>query len=171
MKIKKRLNMGRKIPGRKHRGVRDPEKQAAIRYNRYCILLLLQMLKFNFFSIKDKINSAPSNPDDQHIPRSLQRIIDLKNRAKNGDFDKKNKKMNTIEKKIVNIKPFKGKPEKTIPLFKQKPGETDRIFVHRMNKICMDFTVEAKFEEKYGVEIKRNDKGEVSKNVLISYVS
>lgn len=27
--------MGRKIPGRKHRGVKDPEKQAAVRLNRY----------------------------------------------------------------------------------------------------------------------------------------
>lgn len=59
------------------------------------------------------------------------------------------------------IKKLKGKPEKIIPVFKQNSGETDRAFINRVNRICMDVTRESKFEEKYGVDVKRNEHGEV----------
>lgn len=156
--------MGRKIPGRKHRGIRDPEKQAEVRYNRYYKLFVGLFLKnwylYNF-SIKDKINAPPSNPSEQQIPKSLQRIIDLKNKVKNGEFNRYRKKQKENVKRIQETRDFKGKLEKTIPVFKQRPDETDRTFVRRMNKICMEVTREAKFEEKYGVDIKRNEQGEV----------
>ncbi|KAK5641198.1 hypothetical protein RI129_009745 [Pyrocoelia pectoralis] len=51
--------MGRKIPGRKHRGVRDPDKQRELRLQ----------------SLKGKINAPPINPDIQEIPKSLNRLI------------------------------------------------------------------------------------------------
>ncbi|KAJ8965150.1 hypothetical protein NQ314_004375 [Rhamnusium bicolor] len=127
--------MGRKIPGRKHRGVRDPEKQAAVRFN----------------SIKDKINAPPTNPEDQQVSKTLQRVIDLKNKVKNGGFNKRKKpKLLSTEKNSVNINKsvdqsgkYKGKPEKPVPV------------------ICQNVTKEAAFEEKYGVEIRRNEGGEV----------
>lgn len=83
---------------------------------------------------------------------------------KNGEFNNKRKKK-TVNKNAIE-KTFRGKPEKPVPVFKQKSGETDRAFIHRMNKICIDVTKEAKFEEKYGVDIKRNAQGEVGGFIL-----
>ncbi|XP_056644374.1 DNA ligase 1 [Diorhabda sublineata] len=140
--------MGRKIPGRKHRGIRDPEKQAAVRFE----------------SIKNKVNAPPSNPEHQEVSKSLQRIIDLKNKTKTGEiFTKRNKKRTgTNLKKNINSDKFSpSKPEKPARNFVQFPDETDREFVRRMNRICMETVKEAKFEEKYGVEIKRNEQGKV----------
>lgn len=92
--------------------------------------------------------------------------MELKNKVKNGDFTKNRKKMRFSEEKMSDgkNKTLKGKPEKPIPIFKQKLGETDRNFVRRMNKICMDVRREFKFEEKYGVDVKRNEDGEVCRN-------
>ncbi|CAH1982685.1 unnamed protein product [Acanthoscelides obtectus] len=126
--------MGRKIPGRKHRGIKDPEKQAAERFSK----------------IKDKINAPPSNPDIQETPKSLLRLIDLKDKTKNGDFNKKRKKKDKDQEYKHNLG----------PTFKQKPGESDRDFVRRMNYACMTVTREVAFADKYGVEITRNEDGE-----------
>ncbi|XP_063381272.1 uncharacterized protein LOC134667794 [Cydia fagiglandana] len=54
--------MGRKIPAKKHRGVKDPLKQQEQRFQ----------------SIKDKINAPPTDPDEQPIPKSLQRLFAFK---------------------------------------------------------------------------------------------
>ncbi|XP_023026308.2 coiled-coil domain-containing protein 137 [Leptinotarsa decemlineata] len=143
--------MGRKIPGRKHRGIRDPEKQAAARFE----------------SIKDKINAPPLKPDEQQISKSLQRFIDLKNKVKSGTYHTKHLKKSPSEdgkspKKNKNeAEVLKAKQAKRIPTFKQAEGESDRDFVKRINRICMDVTREAAYEEKYGVEIRRNEDGEV----------
>ncbi|GBP68166.1 hypothetical protein EVAR_23317_1 [Eumeta japonica] len=51
--------MGRKIPGKKHRGVKDPLKQQAQRLLR----------------LKSQINAPPTDPDDQPIPKSLTRLF------------------------------------------------------------------------------------------------
>ncbi|CAH0563595.1 unnamed protein product [Brassicogethes aeneus] len=143
--------MGRKIPGRKHHGVRDPEKQAAVRFDK----------------IKDKINAPPSHPDAQDIPKSLSRIMELKDKVKSGYYYGKSKKnvKKVVEVKKV-VKPVKNKgdskkavnivEEKPIPEFKQRPGENDRHFLLRVNRICQSVQREAAFEEKYGVDIKRN---------------
>ncbi|XP_050498003.1 coiled-coil domain-containing protein 137 [Diabrotica virgifera virgifera] len=158
--------MGRKIPGRKHRGVRDPEKQAAVRFE----------------SLKNKINAPPTNPDHQEVSKTLQRIIDLKNKVKSGELFKRNKQPKPEDKNNENKeqpkfkgknngnikkgkKPFERKPEKPARKFVQLPGETDRAFVHRMNRICTETVKEAEFEDKYGVDIKRNEDGEVEEVV------
>ncbi|KAG5891730.1 hypothetical protein JTB14_000333 [Gonioctena quinquepunctata] len=143
--------MGRKIPGRKHHGIRDPEKQAAARFN----------------IIKDKINAPPANPDEQQVSKSLQRVIELKNKVKSGLFNKK--RLKKLKKEEISkeqapknkAKPNEVKVDKRVLKFKQNQGETDREFVNRMNRICMNITKEAEFEEKYGVEIQRNEDGEV----------
>ncbi|XP_050297903.1 coiled-coil domain-containing protein 137 [Anthonomus grandis grandis] len=134
--------MGRKIPGRKHRGVKDIEKQRAER----------------FAKIKDKVNTAPTNVDEQQIPSTLSRLIELKNKTKEGQYDKKNK--NKIKKGKENNS-HNGKPEKNIPKFERRVGESDREFKRRMNRICTEVVKEAAFENKYQVDIKRNEDGEV----------
>ncbi|XP_060520706.1 uncharacterized protein LOC132698563 [Cylas formicarius] len=134
--------MGRKIPGKKHRGVKDPEKQKAERLTR----------------IKDKINAPPSKPDDQEVSKSLSRIIELKNKVKKGLFNKVNK---AHRDKKVTPKKFRGRPEKPIPEFIQNPGESDRAFKNRVNQVCQEIIREAAFEDKYKIDVKRNQHGEV----------
>ncbi|RZB40903.1 coiled-coil domain-containing protein 137 [Asbolus verrucosus] len=120
--------MRRKIPGRKHRGVRDPEKQRA------------QRLK----SIKHKINAPPTDPDDQQIPRSLQRLAQLQVKVRNGDFARK-----------------KAKKPRPRERFEQHPNESEREFLLRVHRECDAVKHEAAFEQKFGVEVKRNELGEV----------
>ncbi|KAJ8923303.1 hypothetical protein NQ315_001861 [Exocentrus adspersus] len=133
--------MGRKIPGRKHRGVRDPEKQAAVRLE----------------SIKNKINAPPTNPDFQEVSKTLQRVIDLKDKVKSGHFKvlKKKKKPAQEPNKIKN-------DDTKNTEFLQLPNESNKEYLNRVNKFCRNVTKEAEFENKYGVDIKRNEAGEVS---------
>lgn len=79
----------------------------------------------------------------------------MKNKVKSGDFFKKKPKNEKIEYNDSR------KQERPARDFIQFPGETDREFVHRVNKICTHVVKEAEFEERYGVEIKRNENGEV----------
>ena len=51
--------MGRKIPGKKHRGVKDPEAQKAAREEK----------------LKTKVNSLPSNVDEQEVPKKWARLM------------------------------------------------------------------------------------------------
>ncbi|KPJ12372.1 hypothetical protein RR48_11628 [Papilio machaon] len=51
--------MGRKIPAKKHRGVKDPLIQQAKRLK----------------ELKGKINAPPNDPDDQPVPKSLTRLF------------------------------------------------------------------------------------------------
>lgn len=110
-----------------------------------------------FYSVKDKINAPPINPDDQDIPKSLERIIELKNKVKNGEYNQKRKRT-----KIV--KEGARKYEKPIPQFRQGKQESDNHFLHRVNQVCQAVIKEAAFEKKYGVEVRRNPE---TGNVLI----
>lgn len=98
---------------------------------------------FHISSLKDKINAPPSNPDEQHVPKSLQRLAELQNRVKNGDFKRKKKKPRRRE------------------MFEQRSNESDRDFLHRVNRECAMIKHEAAFEQKFGVEIQRNAEGEI----------
>nr|XP_022903491.1 uncharacterized protein LOC111415839 [Onthophagus taurus] len=136
--------MGRKIPGRKHHGVRDPEKQQQQRNE----------------LLKNKINAPPTNSEDQQIPKSLSRIIALKDKVKSGTISLKR-----IRKRSKGLKPITSHPhgvkppregEKPEPVFQQDKNESDERFMHRVNRVCHNIILESKFEDKYGVDIKRN---------------
>jgi len=58
--------MGRKIPGKKHHGVKDPEKQKEKREK----------------ELKLKTNSKPKNLDDQEMPKKVANAIKIKRRSK-----------------------------------------------------------------------------------------
>ncbi|KAK9302189.1 hypothetical protein QLX08_005651 [Tetragonisca angustula] len=102
--------MGRKIPGKKHRGVKDPFKQQAKRYA----------------ELETKINAPPKNAEEQAIPKSLERVIKLKEAVKSGKITKikkKKKKKNTlmcVGKQDSRPLHPKAKPEKVVPVFQQK---------------------------------------------------
>ncbi|KAL7307350.1 hypothetical protein TKK_0000539 [Trichogramma kaykai] len=142
--------MGRKIPGKKHRGVKDPEKQQAKR----------------LAAVESVINAPPKNIDHQDIPKSLERVIKLKNAVKDGSIGKKQKKKKTKSaKKLIQLGAEqinyklpdpKARPEKVVPVFNQKPGENKFKFWNRVNEETQAFIKETEFELKYNVEVKRN---------------
>jgi len=54
-----------------------------------------------------------------------------------------------------NLHP-KAKPEKVVPVFQQKPGESGRRFLNRVTRDTEAFIKETAFETKYGVQINRD---------------
>ncbi|XP_063994445.1 coiled-coil domain-containing protein 137 [Diachasmimorpha longicaudata] len=139
--------MGRKIPGKKHRGVKDPEKQRAQRWA----------------EIKTKVNDPPKD-DEQIIPKSLQRVIKLKDDVKSGRIGvAKRKKSQKVKDKLIKIgggsastNHPKGRPEKAVPVFNQMPNERPYQFLNRVKRETQNFINETVFEKKYGVQVKRN---------------
>uniref|UniRef100_A0A6M2DGD3 Putative coiled-coil domain-containing protein n=1 Tax=Xenopsylla cheopis TaxID=163159 RepID=A0A6M2DGD3_XENCH len=132
--------MGRKIPGRRHRGVRDIFEQNAKRER----------------GLANKINSPPQENDEQPIPKSLANIIELKRKVK---FSVNHRKGEQIGKpKNKHLK----KTDKFVPTFKKKQGESNKIFLGRVNNIVHEYLNIHKFEQKYKVDIIRDqESGEV----------
>lgn len=139
--------MGRKIPGKKHRGVKDPLEQHARRQA----------------ELEGKVNAAPKNADEQAIPRSLERVIKLKEAVKSGRIatvkKKKKKKKNSLI--CVGAAPSRtlhpnARVEKVVPVFQQRPGESAQRFLHRVGVETHAFLNETAFEKKYGVQVNRN---------------
>ncbi|KAK1124295.1 hypothetical protein K0M31_006667 [Melipona bicolor] len=140
--------MGRKIPRKKHRGVKDLVKQQAKRHT----------------ELETKINAPPENAE-QAIPRSLERIIKLKEAVKSSKIAKIKKKKKKKKKKNTLIivgkqdsKPLhpKARPEKVVPVFQQKPGEIEERFLYRVSRATHAFINETSFERKYDVQVNRN---------------
>lgn len=118
--------------------------------------------KKNICRLKDKINKPPVNPDDQPMPKSVLRIIELKEKMKNQPEIKKKKRKRG---KLISLEPSsmpklhpKAKPEKSVPIFKQRPNENASRFMQRVNRETEDFLKETAFEKKFKVEVKRNPK-------------
>ncbi|CAG9584975.1 unnamed protein product [Danaus chrysippus] len=103
--------MGRKIPAKKHRGVKDPLIQQARRLQ----------------SLKGKINAPPKDPDEQPVPRSLTELFAFQN--KDQDVVKKKKKHNSS----TNASAKTSAGRNPISKLKQLPGETGRGFSLRIN--------------------------------------
>ncbi|KAI8436382.1 hypothetical protein MSG28_004403 [Choristoneura fumiferana] len=99
--------MGRKIPAKKHRGVKDPAKQHAQRFQ----------------SIKDKINAPPTDPDEQPVPRSLLRLF---------AFQQPRAPAKPIKKKPK--RPHEGVAGGgAVAALRRLPGEGGRAFSLRIN--------------------------------------
>nr|CAD7196368.1 unnamed protein product [Timema douglasi] len=131
--------MGRKIRGKKHRGVKDPFEQQARRDA----------------SLLKKMNGAPAHPEEQEMPASVHRIIKLKQMTKEKLKKRKTNKLQVFER----AKPIMygmTRPEKPAPVFTQFPGESERSFLWRVDHTCKEVIAEAKFEKKFGVDVKRD---------------
>ncbi|XP_067006354.1 coiled-coil domain-containing protein 137 [Anabrus simplex] len=147
--------MGRKIPGKKHRGIKDPYEQQAKRNE----------------SLSKKINAPPSSPDDQDIPKSVKHIMRLMQDVKDKKFVRKRKKKNKNKLKLINTAvmaekelklPGMTRPDKPAPEFVQRPGESNYFFMHRIERTCQEVLKESQFEEKFNVAVQRNpETGEV----------
>ncbi|CAK1547364.1 unnamed protein product [Leptosia nina] len=103
--------MGRKIPAKKHRGVKDPLVQHARRMQ----------------GLKDKINAPPTDPDEQPVPRSLSRLFAFQNK----DKVVKKKKKKHIPTNLETIQ--KGVGDNPISRLRKLPGESGRGFSLRIN--------------------------------------
>ncbi|KAJ6638095.1 hypothetical protein Bhyg_10828 [Pseudolycoriella hygida] len=139
--------MGRKIPARKHRGVRDPIKQ-----NQQKLAL-----------IKDKINNPPEKEDFQKVSHKLASFIKLKEDARSGNFklrkpkDEEDKPENYDKKNKQS-----ARHNKELPSIQRYQNESDEDYIRRVNRITRESIQESKFEAKYGVEVIRNRKtGEI----------
>ncbi|XP_046959590.1 coiled-coil domain-containing protein 137 [Vanessa cardui] len=102
--------MGRKIPAKKHRGVKDPLVQQARRLQ----------------SLKGKINAPPKDPDEQPIPKSVTQLFAFQNKEHN-----KKKKSKKITLKDDGRVSKAGK--NPIARLKKLPGESGRDFSLRIN--------------------------------------
>ncbi|CAL1674189.1 unnamed protein product [Lasius platythorax] len=138
--------MGRKIPAKKHRGIKDPEKQRAKR----------------LAELESRTNAPPKDTDEQAIPKSLERVIKLKEAAKtnNGILKRKRRKKNALicigqQQHKLSLHP-KAKPEKIVPVFQQRLDESGEQFLHRVSKDTHAFLKETAFEKKYGVQVERD---------------
>jgi len=146
--------MGRKIPGKKHHGVKDPEKQQKARLDK----------------IKMKINARPAKEDYQDVPKSLRMIMAAKEKLKSENTPVMKRKRKGPEEKarLDSTKHLyydgpnqKGmtKPLKPIPVFKQSEGEHKRAFYYRIDKTIQSMKKRAEFEEKYKVDVQTDGQG------------
>jgi len=139
--------MGRKIPAKKHRGVKDPAKQHEQR----------------FAKIKMKINEAPENIEDQEMPKKIKNLFTgIKKKRKmptgpdGGSFNQSGKyEANEFQPQ---------KPLKPIPDMKRKPGESDRAYLWRTEVTTRTYLNKAKFEDKYDVDVITNNETGIQNN-------
>ncbi|KAF9416926.1 hypothetical protein HW555_005842 [Spodoptera exigua] len=103
--------MGRKIPAKKHRGVKDPIVQQARRLE----------------GLKGKINAPPKDPDEQPVPKSLTRLFAFQDKVLGKKITKKNK----INSRIRNSKGGAG--PNPVSQMRKLPGESGRDFSLRIN--------------------------------------
>ncbi|XP_030380696.1 coiled-coil domain-containing protein 137 [Scaptodrosophila lebanonensis] len=135
----------RKIPARKHHGVRDPLKQ----------------LEAKEHKLAGVTNNPPTAKDEQRVSYKFKQFKKLADEAKAG------KKL----KRILVGQEDKGSSEKnngtartqTHRNIKQFRGEADEDYLKRVNRITSASVREAQYEAKYGVSVIRNPKtGEIT---------
>ncbi|KAJ8728470.1 hypothetical protein PYW08_016855 [Mythimna loreyi] len=108
--------MGRKIPAKKHRGVKDPLVQQAKR----------------LASLKGKINAPPKDPDEQPVPKSLTRLFAFRDRDYKQSITKK--KHPTTRQQLQNHGRSAGGPaHNPVASLRKLPGESGRGFSLRIN--------------------------------------
>lgn len=110
-------------------------------------------------------NTASKNVYEQVMPKSLERIIKLKEAVKINTGILKRKKKKKKKNALICIggglqhhKPNhpKAKLDKVIPVLQQRPGESSKQFMHRVSRDTYNFLKEVAFEKKYGIQIERN---------------
>ena len=148
--------MGRKIKGKKHHGVKDPEKQRQLREAK----------------VQMKINNRPSAEDFQELPKSMKILMKVRDDVKSGNVQQQRQRrikdpdskdlLDSSKYHTPQIPHQKGmnKPLKPVPVFKQKPGEHKRAFYYRMDQTIQSMKKRAAFEEKYKVDVQMNAAGD-----------
>uniref|UniRef100_A0A1B0ADN9 Coiled-coil domain-containing protein 137 n=1 Tax=Glossina pallidipes TaxID=7398 RepID=A0A1B0ADN9_GLOPL len=133
----------RKIPVRKHHGIRDPLKQMEEKEKR----------------LKNVVNNPPEKGNDQKPSYKFSQFKKLSDDAKAGKKFKRTYRG-------VEDKPSRSTKHKETNKFKnikQLPGEDDADYLRRVNRITSESLKEAQYEAKYGVRVIRNAKtGEIA---------
>lgn len=138
--------MGRKLPSKRHHGVKDPIQQNERRNAK----------------LKTKINETPANIDDQEVPKKLKNLFKPVKKFKSG-LDEPRFMIDKRGKAIVDGKPeLSVRPVKKVPKIERKPGESDRELLWRAEVTTRQYMKTKKFENKYDVDIETDSKtGEV----------
>ncbi|XP_012160518.1 coiled-coil domain-containing protein 137 [Ceratitis capitata] len=130
----------RKIPARKHHGVRDPLKQLEEKEKRL-----------------SKVTNNPPERDHQQVSFKFTQLKKLIDDAKAG------KKLKRIHKGQEDKPKDKVTHTKKVGHIQQLKEETDEDYLKRVNRITSQSLREAQYEAKYGVNVIRNPKtGEIS---------
>ncbi|CAL4115837.1 unnamed protein product [Meganyctiphanes norvegica] len=141
--------MGRKIPAKKHRTVKDPYEQQARRFDK----------------IRNKVNQRPREVDDQELPKCIQDIANFQKGGHETSFKKKKNKTKLLDSsKFVDLEddqPGMIRPLKMIPRLLQNPKESDEKFLFRVNAATKSMLKEAEYEDKFNVEVSRDEWGTV----------
>ncbi|XP_017067307.1 uncharacterized protein LOC108105324 [Drosophila eugracilis] len=135
----------RKIPVRKHHGIRDPLKQQEQKEKK----------------LSKVTNNPPVRKDEQQVSFKFRQFQQLADATKTG------KKLNLGEigredrpKSSPGVKTSTSKETRNI---KQFANETDEDYLRRVNRITSASVREAHYEAKYGVNVIRNPKtGEIT---------
>lgn len=95
----------------------------------------------------------------------MEQLIKLKEKVKEGKIVKRKTKKKKKDEPIVIGGSLRSKlghpnarPDKVVPVFAQRPKESGRSFLNRVNAETQAFINETTFEDKYGVEVSRNPK-------------
>lgn len=105
--------------------------------------------------------------NEQKISKSLERVIKLKETARNSSIQKKKRKRKNAlicvgQQQAKTGVRANARPEKIVPVFQQQPGESGRKFMHRVCKDTHAFIKETQFESKYNVQVVRHpESGEI----------
>ncbi|XP_011191088.2 coiled-coil domain-containing protein 137 [Zeugodacus cucurbitae] len=130
----------RKIPARKHHGVRDPLKQLEEKEKKL-----------------RKVTNNPPERDTQQVSFKFAQFKKLVEDTKAG------KKIKRIHKGREDLPKDKLANSKKIGNIQQLKEETDEDYLKRVNRITSQSLREAQYEAKYGVNVIRNAKtGEIS---------
>jgi len=135
----------RRIPGKKCGGFKDLDLRLEKREK----------------ELAKKKDSAPTDLDQQHIPKKLQHIIRSKNQDNKPQFKRQKAEVYRGRKLLdstrsMGVEPkLKGmtKPLKPVPVFKQVPGETKKAFYRRMDRTVNAVLQRKKYEDKYDVDV------------------
>ncbi|XP_036317962.1 uncharacterized protein LOC118732940 [Rhagoletis pomonella] len=130
----------RKIPARKHHGVRDPLKQLEAKQKRL-----------------SKVTNNPPEHDSQQVSFKFAQFKKLVDDTKAG------KKIKRIHKGREDKPKNNATNSKKFTYIKKLRDETDEDYLKRVNRVTTQSLREAQYEAKYGVNVVRNPKtGEIS---------
>jgi len=140
--------MGRKIPGCKHHGTKDPDKQRRQREEK----------------IKNKINQRPKDIDSQEMPRKMRELFNpvitkKKKHPKNRNKDELKSTAKFINREQQPLQRGMDKPLRPIPVFNQNPGESKNNFYRRMHQTIVSMRNQRDYEEKYKVKVVQDEHG------------
>lgn len=141
----------RKIPTRKHHGIRDPLKQKSV-----------QLAK-----LKNVINNPPAKGGDEKVSKKFAEFVKLANAAQKGKkFKRIHRGIEDKPKEANQSNTKKSKKNQTqssdsgnkIKQIRQLANESDEDYLKRVNRMTSESLKEAEYEAKYGVSVVRDAK-------------